>query len=245
MPVALAMRYGAPEMDDALRALYDIGARRVVVLPLYPHYTRSSYETASLFALERNQKLGLNLSLRIARPYYEHEVYRRALADSIRPYLDREFDKLVVSLHGIPLSHLSTYCKRENGRTDYCLSHGHTPAEEMSCYRLHCERTLQHLKQDLQLSDDKIELAYQSRLGNHEWMRPYLAERIQALPAEGSKRVLVVCPGFVCDCLETLHEIDAEYRESFLASGGEEFVYIPCLNSSSALVEALASVVSF
>lgn len=242
-PVALGMRYGSPSMDDALRALVDLGVEEVMALPLYPHYTRSSYETAAIYALEHNRRLGLGLNIRLVPPFYAHPAYRRVLAEQIRPYLEQPYDKLLVSLHGIPVSHLSAVCRQHNGQTDYCYTRPHTHAERWSCYRLHCETTLELLRADLALPADRVELVYQSRLGRHEWIKPYLSERIKALPREGCRRVLVVCPGFVCDCLETIYEIDVEYREEFLASGGEQFTYIPCLNSNSDFVSVLSEII--
>lgn len=237
--VALAMRYGEPSMDEALSQLAKLGVRKVHVLPLYPHYTRSSFETASVYALERLRALGLDLDLNIMGAFYDDATYRQVLAESVRPYLGEEVDRLVVSMHGIPLSHLTMPCRAENGHTDRCRLSSHTPQQRATCYRLHCEESAEFLRQDLGLPADKVELVYQSRLGNHEWMRPYFADRVQEWAKEGVKRVAVVCPGFICDCLETLHEIDVEYREEFLHSGGEAFHYIPCLNSSPAFVAVL------
>lgn len=243
-PVALAMRYGAPIMDEALNALSQLeGLRSVTIVPLYPQYTRSTYETASVYALERSLALKVKYKMRVLPPFYAEPEYRTALADSIRPHLSQSFDKLLISLHGIPLSHLSKYCSGENGKTDYCVHRGHSPADEVSCYRLHCESTAQFLAEDLGLSPERIIIAYQSRLGNHEWLKPYLADKIKTLPSEGVRKLLAVCPGFICDCLETIYEVDEEYHEQFLASGGESFTYIPCLNSSPAIVQGLSALI--
>lgn len=243
-PIALAMRYGTPTMDDALNALSQLESiKRVTIVPLYPQYTRSTYETASVYALERALALKVQYKLWVLPPFYAEPEYRTALADSIRPYLAQDYDRLLVSFHGIPLSHLSKYCSGENGRTDYCFHRGHSPAEEVSCYRLHCESTAQFLSEDLDISSERIITAYQSRLGNHEWLKPYLVDRVKTLPSEGVHKVLAICPGFICDCLETIHEVDEEYHELFLACGGKRFTYIPCLNSSSAIVQCLSDII--
>lgn len=247
MPVAMAMRYGEPSTASALEALTQIrGLEEVVVLPLYPHYTRSSFYTAVEHVYSEAKRLGVFYSLSCVRPYYDYPPYRAALADSVRPYLGQDFDKLIVSLHGIPLSHLDRSCVYSNGKTNYCYDR---PAEHQSggaepCYRYHCESTARFLAEDLGLSEDRVELVYQSRLGWHPWLKPYMKERIQSLPREGAKRVLVVCPGFVCDCLETYYEIDQEYHEEFLAAGGTTFTYIPCLNSSSSCIDLFSSIIS-
>lgn len=242
--VALAMRYSSPTMEQALRELHALGIKRVRVLPLYPHYTRSSFETAVVHALDEVLRLGLPLELDFAPAFYDHPRYRQVLADSVRPYLKDPFDKLVVSMHGIPLSHLSAPCRAENGRTDYCLGRHHSPQEAQTCYRLHCERSVEMLREDLGLRHEQIELVYQSRLGRHEWIKPYFANRVKQWAGEGVRRVVVVAPGFVTDCLETLQEIQMQYKETFETTGGQELRYIPCLNSSAEFVEVLHDLIN-
>lgn len=246
MPVALAMRYGMPNMDDALRSLHEIGTRHIYVQALYPQYTRSSFETAVVHAQERLTQLGLSteMTLHILPAFYDEVAYRTALAESIRPHLAQPYDRLILSMHGIPLSHLSRPCQLHNGSLSHCRNRVHSPQESSTCYRLHCERTAEFLRQDLKLQPHQIELVYQSRLGRHEWIKPYFSTRVRQWPNEGIRRILVVSPCFVCDCLETLEEIDHEYRKTFLKHGGESFTYIPCLNSSSSLIETLNSLIS-
>lgn len=240
MPVGLAMRYGSPSMDDALLALDKLGLKRIKVLPLYPHYTRSSFETAAVYALERARVLSIKSELKVVSPFYDDTLYRQRLAESIRPYLVEPFDKLVISMHGIPLSHLSRPCRASNGIQGRCVVHQHSPQERMTCYRLHCESTRAYLIQDLGLQPHQVELVYQSRLGLHEWIKPYFSRRVQEWAREGVKRIVVASPGFICDCLETIEEINVDYRQRFLASGGERFTYIPCLgNEGEAFVEVL------
>lgn len=241
--VGLAMRYSEPAMDETLEQLVAAGIRQLYVLPLYPHYTRSSFETAAVHALERNRALGLGLEMRVLDAFYDHPAYRQVLADSIRPYISPEIDKLVISMHGIPLSHLSGPCRIDNGNTKRCRTELHAPQQSATCYRLHCESSAEFIREDLGLSADRVELVYQSRLGRHEWMRPYFSDRVKDWAKEGAKRIAVVCPGFICDCLETIHEVDVEYKEEFLASGGEELRYIPCLNSSEAFVSVLEQLI--
>lgn len=241
--VGLAMRYGEPSMTETLKQLVALGVRQLYVLPLYPHYTRSSFETAAVHALECNRALDLGLEMRVLDAFYDHPAYRQVLANSIRPYLHEGIDKLIISMHGIPLSHLSGPCRAENGNTKRCRTELHTPQQSATCYRLHCESSAEFLRADLGLADDKVELVYQSRLGKHEWMRPYFSDRVKEWAKEGIKRIAVVCPGFICDCLETIHEVDVEYKAEFLASGGEALHYIPCLNSSADFVAVLEQLI--
>ena len=217
----------------------------VLIAPLYPHYARSSYETAVAYVLEEARRLGLSLRFRLLPPFYRDEGYRQVLSEQVRPYLSEPFDRLIVSMHGIPLSHIPKECRHHNGHTDYCAHRRgwHERHAEEDCYRLQCEETRALLQQDLGLEDGQVELVYQSRLGRHEWMRPYMSERIQRLAHEGAERIVVVCPGFVCDCLETIQEIDSYYRSEYLHSGGKSFTYVPCLNSSPAFVRVLGELI--
>ena len=247
-PVALGMRYGSPTTGEALEALASMPAlEELVIAPLYPHYARSSYETAVAYALSELRRLGLgHLRVRLLAPFYADERYREALAASVRPYLEEPFDRLIVSMHGIPTSHIPKACRHDNGVVGGCASRRswHERWGEEDCYRLQCEETKDYLCLDLGLAPDKVELVYQSRLGIHEWMRPYMSERIHQLVPEGVKRVVVVCPGFVCDCLETVQEIDDYYHGIFEREGGERFSYVPCLNSSPAFIQSLSELVT-
>lgn len=235
-PVALAMRYSSPTMDEALLSLARQGVRRAKVLPLYPHYTRSSFETAVVYAMERAQGLEIPIELEVIPPFYANERYRQLLADSVRPYLVEPFDKLIISMHGIPLTHLSRPCQADNGAQVRCLERQHSPQEQATCYRLHCESTRAYLLQDLGLEPHQVELVYQSRLGTHEWIKPYFSRRVKEWVREGALRIVVVCPGFVCDCLETLEEINVDYRNRFLSSGGKRFTYVPCVGNEGAKI---------
>ncbi len=242
-PVALAMRYAEPSMSKVLKSLKQLAPKKVIVLPLYPHYTASSFETAAEHCLKTNKDLGLNLNLEVLGAFYNHKTYRKVLAESIKPYLTQDFDKLIVSMHGIPISHLNKPCQANNGNRKHCLNTVHSPAEARQCYRLQCETSVQFLKEDLGLRDEQVELVYQSRVGHTEWIKPYLVERISELPKEGVKKLLIVCPGFVCDCLETLQEIDMAYRKTFLDNGGKSFTYIPCLNDSPDFISTLSKII--
>ena len=175
-PVAVGMRYGHPGTGEALEALAALpDIEEIVIVPLYPHYARSSYETAVAFALEEIRRLGLRpMRLRLQAPFYGETAYRTALADSVREYLSEPFDRLIISMHGIPLSHIPKACREHNGHSAHCADRRtwHERHGEEDCYRLQCEETRALLQQDLGLEDGQVELVYQSRLGRHEWMRP-------------------------------------------------------------------------
>ena len=247
-PVAVGMRYGNPSTASALTALTSRSEiEEVLILPLYPHYARSSYETAVAFVFEEAKRLQLRpLRFLLTPAFYDDPSYRAVLAEHVREHLPETFDKLIVSMHGIPTSHIPAPCRAHNGDTSHCLdrAHWHQEHGEADCYRLQCETTRHTLADDLSLPQRQVELVYQSRLGFHTWLKPYMSRRIGQFVPEGSEHLVVVCPGFVCDCLETIQEIDDYYRGKFLASGGKSFTYIPCLNSSPAFVGALSELVT-
>lgn len=241
-PVEIAMRYGNPSpktaFDSLLKQMPDM--EEVVAVPLYPHYAMSSYETAVEYAKEIHAKHKYPFKLTIIPPYYNNEEYINALAESMKPFLQQEYDQVLFSYHGVPERHIlkgditGQHCLKV---ADCCNvdSPAHT-----QCYRHQCKRTTQLVAEKLGLPKDKFSLSFQSRLGRSEWLKPYTAVRLSELPKEGIKKVLVVCPAFVSDCLETLEEIAMGGKEIFMEAGGESFTMIPCLNVNPLWVKALA-----
>jgi ferrochelatase len=222
--VEAAMRYGNPSMDSALDALCDQGARKILVLPLYPQYCAAT--TASTFdALARNFSARRWLpELRFISHYHDFPLYIRACADTISQYWARHGkpDKLVFSYHGIPRRNLDL------GDPYHC----------------ECHKTSRLLGAALGLAEDAWITTFQSRFGAAEWLQPYTDATLKALPGQGVNHVQVFCPGFAADCLETIEEIDVENRHYFLEAGGKDFHYIPALNASEAHIDALAALVS-
>ncbi len=241
-PVEIAMRYGNPTPHNAYSNLLKKipGLQEVVLMPLYPHYAMSSYETAVEYMKEVHKKNKYSFSLTTIPPYYNNADYVRALSESIKPYLYQDFDKLLFSYHGVPERHIvkgditSNHCLK---RSDCCEMD--SPAHQY-CYRHQCFRTTSLVAEALGIPREKFELSFQSRLGRDKWLTPYTAQRLSELPKEGIKRLLVVCPAFVSDCLETLEEIAGQGKEIFLHAGGESFTVIPCLNTHPLWVNAIA-----
>jgi ferrochelatase len=244
-PVEIAMRYGSPTPAEAYDGLLEKNAdlREVIVVPLYPHYAMSSYETAVEFAREVHSKGKYSFSLKFIRPYYNEKAYINALANSFRPYLLQDYDHLLLSYHGVPERHIH----KGDVTRSHCLRNGNCcdiPSEAHArCYRHQCFVTSQLVTQALSIPKDKYSISFQSRLGRDEWLKPYTAARLEALPSEGVKKLVVACPAFVSDCLETLEEIAEEGKEIFLHAGGESFTMIPCLNSDANWVETIAGYV--
>jgi ferrochelatase len=244
-PVEIAMRYGNPSpkacYDKLLKA--NDGINEIILFPLYPHYAMSSYETAVEYMKEVHEKHNYPFKLTIIKPYYDDADYIEALAESIKPYMQQDFDKLLFSYHGVPERHIfkgditGGHCLKSY---DCChvTSSAHT-----QCYRHQTIVTTELVTKALGLSKEKTEQSFQSRLGRDKWLTPYTAQRLSELPKEGIKKLLVVCPAFVSDCLETLEEIAEEGKEIFLHAGGESFIMMPCLNIHPLWVKAVVKFV--
>jgi ferrochelatase len=173
------------------------------------------------------------------KPFYNNEDYIHALIESIRPYLKQDYDQIVFSYHGIPQRHIT----KQDITGNHCLQTENCcfvpSVAHKQCYRHQCLATTKLVTDALAIPKEKYNFAFQSRLGREEWLKPYTALRLKELPAEGIKKLLIVCPAFVSDCLETLEEIAMEGKESFLESGGEKFTLIPCLNIQPLWVKAI------
>lgn len=241
-PVTIAMRYGNPSPQKAFDELVTQvpNLEEVVLVPLYPHYAMSSYETAVEYAQKIHKTLNYSFKLTTIQPYYNNADYIQALSASIQPYLNQNFDHILFSYHGVPERHI----RKGDITSGHCLKVNNCCAVDSpahtQCYRHQCITTTQLVAADLNLPKDKFSFSFQSRLGKDEWLKPYTAKRFEEMPQEGIKKLLVVCPAFVSDCLETLEEIAEEGKEQFLHAGGESFTMIPCLNVHPLWVTALA-----
>ncbi len=231
--VEVCMRYGSPHpataFDNLQKNVPELD--EVILFPLYPHYAMSSYETAVEYAQKVHAENNYAFKLTVVPPYFENPIYIKALADSIQPYLQQPFDRLVLSYHGIPERHI----KKGDVTCNHCLKTKDccevASAAHEFCYRHQTFATTKSVTAQLGLQANQFEQSFQSRLGQDKWLTPYTAARLKELPGEGVKKLLVACPAFVSDCLETLEEIAEEGKEIFLAAGGESFTMIPCLNA--------------
>lgn len=242
--VTIAMRYGNPSPQAAYRELMQRNPdlEQVVLFPLYPHYAMSSYETAVEYMKAEYEKGNYPFQLWNVPEYFDNELYIASLANSIRPYLSHDYDKILFSYHGVPERHIfkghaafnpelpaNTICSGECSTTH-------------KCYRAQVRKTTQLVTQKLGIPAHKWEQTFQSRLGRDPWLQPYTANRLAELPKEGVKKLLVVSPAFVSDCLETLEEIAIQGKETFLEAGGENITAIPCLNVNADWVQAITEI---
>jgi ferrochelatase len=242
-PVELVMRYGQPSARNVLEKLHrqNPQLKEILLLPLYPHYATSSFETAVVDITTAHQQKKYASTLKTIKPFYNNEEYIHALSESIRPYLNNEYDKILFSYHGLPERHIlktditHTHCLQVN----HCC-HVASPAHKF-CYRHQTITTTELVSKTLGIPKEKVEQAYQSRLGRDPWLLPSTQERLPQLPKEGIKKLLVVCPAFVSDCLETLEEIAMRAKEDFLNAGGESFEFIPCMNTQPLWVQTVTN----
>jgi protoporphyrin/coproporphyrin ferrochelatase len=218
--VELGMRYGQPSVQDALGRLKAAHCNRIVVLPLYPQYSASTTASALDAVGAALAQLRRVPATRVVDAYHDNPAYIKALAARVNDYWMKNGrpDKLLMSFHGVPRAGLL------QGDPYYC----------------HCQKTGRLLATELGLEASGYAITFQSLFGRAEWLKPYTEPTIVALARDGVGRVDVVCPGFVSDCLETLEEVAQEVRAAFLAAGGREFHYIPCLNESPGWISTLA-----
>ncbi|MFZ6847068.1 ferrochelatase [Undibacterium sp. RuRC25W] len=220
--VVYAMRYGSPSIPSVLQKLKAEGYERLLILSAYPQYSATT--TASNFdaVFSHYQQVRNVPELRMVKNYHDHEAYIDALKQSVLHHWQTygRPEKLVMSFHGLPKAFLM--------RGDP--------------YHCECYKTARLLAESLGLSKDQYLVTFQSRLGRAEWLQPYTAPTVKQLAKDGVKRIDVICPGFIADCLETLEEIAMEVREEFLHAGGKEFNYIPCLNESPAWMRGMAEI---
>ncbi|RMH17010.1 MAG: ferrochelatase [Gammaproteobacteria bacterium] len=216
----LGMTYGKPSIKDALKVLSD--CKRIIVLPLYPQYSSASTASVEWKIKQALKDHPVKASIQVIHHYYDHPAYIRAIADSVHDYW-REHgrpDRFLLSYHGMP--------ERTRRAGDP--------------YFYQCEHTSELLSRELELESGCWEMAFQSRFGAERWLQPYTQDVLQKW-ARGHLSVGVLCPGFAADCLETLEEINMQYRDFFKAEGGKRFDYIPALNDSDRHIDCLTQVV--
>jgi ferrochelatase len=242
LPVELGMRYQNPSIDFAIRKLRSRGVRDVILIPLFPHYAMSSYETAVEQVRTVVSRWAPEMTLEIVPPFFDHPAYIEALTARAAEYLRGDYDSLLFSFHGLPERHL----KKSDPTGCHCLVQANCcgipgPAHQ-TCYRAQCYRTVEAFVKNAGVT--RYSVAFQSRLGKEPWIQPYTDEELVRLARDGVRKLLVMCPAFVADCLETLEEIGMRGRQTFLDAGGTEFTLIPCLNDHPAWIDALEQMVN-
>lgn len=220
--VQFAMRYGMPSIPEVLVRLKSEGCTRVLVLPMYPQYAASTTASALDQVAEFMRSMRNVPEIRFVKHFHDHRAYIGALASLVTEHwrASGRPDKLVMSFHGLP--------RDTRSRGDP--------------YHSECQQTARLLATRLGLDGERWQIAFQSRFGKAEWIPPYTASMLAEYGRRGMRRVDVVFPGFVADCLETLEEVGIEGRKIFLEAGGKEFHVLPCLNESDEWIHALADI---
>ena len=218
-----AMRYGNPSIEKVLNKIVEKGCSKLLLVPLYPQYAASTTATVKDEVFKWMLKQRWQPDIRTIAPWFDDKNYIKALADTVNSNLKNKntLDKLIVSFHGIP----QRYFKAGDP------------------YHCHCIKTARLLKEELKWPDDKILVTFQSRFGPEPWLQPYTDKTIIELAKSGKKRIAVIAPGFISDCLETLEELNVEARELFIEHGGESFQYIPCLNDNKFSIKFLNNLI--
>jgi ferrochelatase len=229
-PVYLGMRYGQPSIASVISQIAADGIDEVLLFPQYPHYAMSSWETVVAKVYAEAARLAPKLRIDSVQPFYADADYIEALHQVTAPYLARPHDHVLFSYHGIPERHLRkadsshAHCLRVADCCNTC-----SPVQS-TCYRAQVLATTRALVARAGIPADKFSVSFQSRLAGEPWLTPFTDHVLAELPRQGRKRLLILCPAFVADCLETLEEIRGQGRETFMKAGGESFEQIPCLN---------------
>lgn len=223
LPVEVGMTYGNPSLQSGLEALLLQGVEDVIVLPLYPQYSGTTSAAVSDGLTKAFKNMPVMPGYRFVRDYYQHPMYIKALAQSVRRSWEKngKGDYLLCSYHGIPKRY----------------------ADNGDVYPQHCDRTTTLLARELELAPNQIGMTYQSRFGREEWLQPYTDKTLETLPGKGIKNLDIIAPAFSVDCLETLEEISDQCREIFMEKGGEKFTYIPCLNDDELHIQTMVDLI--
>lgn len=220
--VELGMSYGQPSIATALKKLREKNARKIIILPMYPQYSATT--TGAVFdavARELNSWSWVP-ELQFINHYADNALYIQALVASVQKQWQQERgDILLISFHGLPERSL----------------------KEGDPYFCYCQKTARLIAEQLGLASDQWRVVFQSRFGREAWFKPYCDQTLRELPAEGKRRVDIICPGFAADCLETLEEIAILNREIFLSAGGERYNYIPALNDDISHLNVFANII--
>ena len=243
IPIELGMQCRKPSLKTAIAKLRGQNCDQIIVLPLYPQYASSSYGAA----IEDLYKVILNdwniPHLRIIPPFFSDSRFIDAWAKIGLPYIEKKPDHVLFSFHGLPLRHLKKsdytgkWCKNDYSCCKELIN------ENRNCYSAQCYYTAKLIAKSLKIEEEKWSVSFQSRLGRDEWVKPYTESHLKELAERGMKRVIVFCPSFVADCLETIEEIGISAAEHFKEYGGEELILVPSLNNHPEWVRALTSII--
>ncbi len=233
--VVLGMRYGNPSIDEALHQLS--GCEKITVLPLYPQYSSAATGSSIEKTLRSISTKNILPSLNVIRDFYSHQSFINAQVAMIKSHVGNH-DYILFSYHGLPEQHL-----QQGGCNPVCAAQcPPISSTDKGCYRAQCLQTTALVAESLGLTEQQHGTAFQSRLGKMPWIKPYTDEILVKLISQGIKRIAVVCPSFVADCLETLEEIGIRLKSQWIEIGGTQLTLIPCLNDSEPWLDAIIDI---
>ncbi|OFY65903.1 MAG: ferrochelatase [Bacteroidetes bacterium RIFCSPLOWO2_02_FULL_36_8] len=240
--VYFAMNYGNPSLSHTLEMIQKDVCEKLVIVPLFPQYAGATTGSAieKIFNIISNWQI--IPKIHFVSDFYSHPGFIHANIEICKTFINSSFDHFLFSFHGLPehqikKADLTDYCKFNNECCSVITS------RNRYCYRASCYQTVKLIAEPLGFTAENYSVCFQSRFGKKPWLKPYIDEHLENLVKKGVKRLLVSCPSFVSDCLETIHEVGEEYKELFLKKGGVDFQLVPCLNSHPAWVKGLAEIV--
>lgn len=240
--VDLAMRYQNPSIESVIDRMLERGVQKLLVVPLFPHYASATTGSVNQKVMEVLSKKEVVPETIFVKQFPTHPAFIRSFVEIGKTYQPDSYDHVLFSFHGLPKRQL-TKCDTQNHcfkTTDCCKTWS---AKNAHCYSAQCYATARLIAEGLGLSQESYSVSFQSRLGNDPWLEPFTSQTIEHFAKEGKKRVLVFCPAFVCDCLETIFEIEIENRLEFQKLGGETLTLVQGLNVHPVWVEALKEII--
>ncbi|VDH15437.1 Ferrochelatase [Algoriella xinjiangensis] len=238
IPVEIGMRYAEPNIENGISKLVEKGVDKIIVFPLYPQYAMSTTESVIVKTEKVRKEKFPFVQINYIEPFYNKDIYINCLVESIKDKFSNDFDGLLFSYHGVPERHIYKTDPTNTCNLNDCCNRESNPSHQF-CYRHQCFETTNKVIEKLNLSHEKTIVSFQSRLGKDKWIEPYTDFTLKTLSSKGVKKLAIVCPAFVSDCLETLEEIAIEGKEIFMNNGGETYEYIPCLNDNDSWIEVI------
>lgn len=234
--VVLGMRYGTPSIAEQLNQLKH--CESITILPLYPQYSSAASGSSIEEALKIISSWDLIPSIKVIRDFFQHPAYIKAQTELIKEQVN-EYEHILFSYHGLPERQIT-----KNNCKSICIDTCPVISEmNQGCYKAQCHQSSRLLAKELQLSEQQYSTAFQSRLGRTPWIKPYTDEMLNQLAAQGIKKLVIACPSFVADCLETLEEISIQAKQQWLALGGTQLIVVPCLNAHPLWVKAIVDII--
>lgn len=241
--VELAMRYQSPSIESALSKLRDANVDSIRVIPMFPHYASASSGSVLDKVMELVRRWPTIPNISFISSFHDNELMISAFAENGKKHQPENYDHILFSFHGLPQRQL----KKSDHSGEHCLKVANCCAtfseKNKFCYSAQCHDTASLIAEELEIGKENYTVCFQSRLGKDPWVQPYTSEVIKELAAKGAKKLLVFCPAFVADCLETVYEVTVEYGDEFRAIGGEKVQLVESLNDHPKWIEALEGLV--